>query len=63
MLDMLERSESKVLGVVMTDESTFDHFAQRDQVKIEAAPATERRPAEVLAERFEDVRNRFQKAI
>jgi len=30
MLDALERAESKVIGVVMTDQDAIDHFAQRD---------------------------------
>jgi Mrp family chromosome partitioning ATPase len=30
MLDTFERAEAKVLGVVMTDQESIDHFAQRD---------------------------------
>jgi hypothetical protein len=46
-----------------TDESTIEHFAHRDEPATGAVPAAERKPAEILAERFEDVRNRLRKAI
>jgi Mrp family chromosome partitioning ATPase len=42
MLDALERSESKVLGLVMNDQVTIDHFTQQD----EPVEASEPAPAE-----------------
>lgn len=63
MLDMLERAEAKVLGVVMTDEATIEHFEHRDEPVAAPEPVTERKPAAMIAARFEDVRSRLGKAI
>ena len=48
MLDRLERAESKVLGVVMTDQETIDHFEDRE-ARPEAKAIAVERPANVLA--------------
>jgi Mrp family chromosome partitioning ATPase len=41
MLDSLERSEAKILGLVMNDQATIDDFTQQDEpvAQTEAAPA------------------------
>jgi hypothetical protein len=49
MLDALERAESKVIGVVMTDQEAIDHFGQRDaEPAVATAMPTEPKRAAVL---------------
>jgi Mrp family chromosome partitioning ATPase len=63
MLDVLERAESKVLGVVMTDKTTIDHFTHNQEaVAAEPEPA-EQKPATAVPDRLDLVRDRLGKAI
>lgn len=66
MLDTLERAESKVLGVVMTDEATIDRFTHRDEPVAIQDPVLEAKPrlkpAAALIERFELALTRFGKS-
>ena len=63
MLDMLERAESKVLGVVMTDMSMIDTFAQRDEPVVVKEPAHEGKPLAAFAGRVEVALQRVRKVI
>jgi Mrp family chromosome partitioning ATPase len=64
MLDTLERSESKILGVVMTDEAAIDQFAHHEDHSIEAsAPVPERKPAAGIVDRLDVALRRFGKSI
>jgi Mrp family chromosome partitioning ATPase len=68
MLDTLERSEAKVLGVVVTDKAIIDHYqlqsesAIADRNPAEHKPA-EHKPATLMPERLDLRRDRLGKAI
>jgi Mrp family chromosome partitioning ATPase len=69
MLDALERAESKVVGVVMTDRESIDHFNEINN-PTEAtpehtleAPQTERNPAVLLRRRLELVVSRLVRSF
>jgi Mrp family chromosome partitioning ATPase len=53
MLDMLERAESKILGVVMTDQVAIDHFNHRNDPLDPVKRVSERRSVSLLAKRLE----------
>jgi Mrp family chromosome partitioning ATPase len=68
MLDTLERSEAKVLGVVMTDKAVIDHYRlQSESASAERTPAenkpAENKPATLMPERLDLRRDRLGKAI
>jgi Mrp family chromosome partitioning ATPase len=59
MLDALERAESKVIGVVMTDQDAIDHFAQRDAAPEPAAAVVPEPKRAAVLKRIELVLSRL----
>ncbi len=62
MLDTLERSEAKMLGVTMTDQSTINHFAQHDS-EHEPEPLPEPKRANPIRAGLEITLQRIGKAL
>jgi hypothetical protein len=59
MLEALERAESKIVGVVMTDRESIDHFNETNASTLETpehtleVPRAEKNPAIILRRRLE----------
>jgi hypothetical protein len=62
MLDTLERSEAKMLGVTMTDQNTINHFAQHDS-EHEPEPMPEPKRANPIRAGLEITLQRIGKAL
>ena len=45
MLETLERSETKVLGVVLNDQAAIDHFAPEHETETKTEPVAIERPS------------------
>jgi Mrp family chromosome partitioning ATPase len=60
MLDTLERSETKMLGIVMTDQESIDHFEEQDAVAEHRELARAKKASNPLVYRLEIA---LQKAI
>jgi hypothetical protein len=58
MLDTLERTEAKMLGVVMTDQESIDRFAQRDIASENREIESMKRASNPLVHRLEVALNR-----
>jgi len=63
MLDTLERSEAKILGVSMNDQATIDHFEQRETVLEPEPMMNVEKSANPLRARLEITLQRIGKAL